>query len=93
MNEEGITEDEYSRAREVWSTFNCHTFEDYHDFCMQTDVILSADVFENFRDVVMTNYGLDPAHYLTIPSLTWDACLKFTNVELELITDPEIFIL
>jgi hypothetical protein len=38
------------------------------------------------------NYCLDPAHYLTTPSLTWDVCLKFTKVELELITDPEIFL-
>jgi hypothetical protein len=54
--------------------------------------LLLADVFENFRDVSMTTYRLDPAHYLTTPSLTWDACLKYTNVELELITDPEIFL-
>ena len=59
---------------------------------MKTDVILLTDVFENFRDVSMTNYGLDPAHYLTTPSLTWDACLTLTNIELELITDPEIFL-
>jgi hypothetical protein len=54
--------------------------------------LLLADVFENFRDVSMTTYRLDPAHFLTTPSLTWDACLKYTNVELELITDPEIFL-
>jgi hypothetical protein len=51
-----------------------------------------ADAFENFRDVSMSTYGLDSAHYLTTPSLTWDACLKFTNVELQLLTDPEMFV-
>ena len=56
------------------------------------DVLLLADVFENFRDVAMTNYCLDPAHYLTTPSLTWDACLKIPKSNLELITDPEIFL-
>ena len=92
MNEEGITEEEYVRAQKVWTTFQCQTFKDYHDFYMKTDVILLADVFENFRDVSMTHYGLDPAHYLTTPSLTWDACLKYTKAELELITDPELFL-
>jgi hypothetical protein len=51
-----------------------------------------ADAFENFRDVSMSTYGLDPAHYLTTPSLTWDACLKFTNIELQLLIDPEMFV-
>ena len=49
MNQDGLTVEEYSRAREVWSAFNCHTFKDYHDFYMQTNVILLADVFENFE--------------------------------------------
>jgi hypothetical protein len=40
----------------------------------------------------MVNYCLDPTHYLTTPSLAQDACLKFTKVELDLITDPEIFL-
>jgi hypothetical protein len=59
---------------------------------LKTDALLLSDVFENFRDVSMVNYCLDPAHYLTTPSLTWDACLKCTKVELDLITDPEIFL-
>jgi hypothetical protein len=92
MNEECITDEEYARAQTVWTTFNCQNFKDYHDLYLKTDVLLLADVFENFRDVSITTYGLDPAHYLTTPSLTWDACLKYTNVELGLITEPEIFL-
>jgi hypothetical protein len=92
LNEEGISEEEYARAQTVWSTYRCRTFKDYHDLYLKMDVLLLADVFENFRDVAMANYCLDPAHYLTTPSLTWDACLKYTQVELELITDPEIFL-
>lgn len=91
LNEEGITDEEYVRAQEVWNSFDCHTFRDYHDIYLKTDVMLLADVFENFRSVSMANYGLDPAHYLTTPSLTWEACLKYTRVELELLTDPEMF--
>ncbi len=92
MNEEGITDDEYERARAVWTAFDCRTFQNYHDLYLKTDVVLLADVFENFRDLSMRTYGLDPAHYLTTPSLTWDACLKHTNVFLELITDPEMYL-
>ena len=90
LREEGISEDEYERALKVWETFGCRTFKDYHDFYLKTDVLLLADVFENFREMGMQYYGLDPAQYLTLPSYSWDACLKYTDVKLELITDPEI---
>jgi hypothetical protein len=58
----------------------CQTFANYHDLYLTTDTLLLSDVFENFRHVSMANYRLDPAHYLTTPSLTWDACLKYTNI-------------
>jgi hypothetical protein len=92
LEEEGITDEEYERAQNVWTAMDCKTFQNYHDLYLKTDVVLLADVFENFRDLSMRTYGLDPAHYLTTPSLTWDACLRHTNVDLELITDPEMFL-
>jgi hypothetical protein len=92
LDEEDITDEEYERAQNVWASIGCQNFKNYHDLYVTTDTLLLADVFENFRDVSMTNYRLDSAHYLTTPSLTWDACLKYTKVELELITDPEIFL-
>ena len=57
---------------------------------MKTDVALLADVFENFRNLCQEQYGLDPAHYLTSPGLSWDALLKKTEVELELLTDLDL---
>ena len=57
---------------------------------MKTDVTLLADVFENFRNLCMEQYGLDPAHYYTSPGLSWDALLKKTGFELELLTDLEM---
>jgi hypothetical protein len=59
---------------------------------LKTDVLLLADVFENFRKMGMTYYGLDPAQYLTLPSYCWDACLKYTGVKLEPITDVEMHV-
>ena len=63
---------------------------DYHDLYVKTDVALLADVFENFRNLCLNQYGLDPGHYLTSPGLSWDAPFKKTEVELELLTDLEM---
>ena len=53
-----------------------------------------ADVFENFRNACMKNYELDPAHFVSLPGLAWQACLKKkTNVELELITDYDMLLM
>lgn len=52
-------------------------------------MLLSADVFENFRDICMTTYHLDPAQYYTLPGFSFDCMLKFTKVQLELLTDFE----
>ena len=90
LNDEHITEDEYAHAKEVWKTFDCKTLGDYHDLYVKTDVALLADVFENFRKLCLQQYGLDPAHYFTSPGLSWDALLKKTGVELELLTDHEM---
>ena len=69
------------------------TFKDYHDLYNVSDVLLLADVFENFRDVCMKNYQLDPAWYYTAPGLAWDAALKKTGVELELLSDPDMLLM
>ena len=90
LSGEGITDEEYAHAQEVWATFGCQTLGNYHDLYVATDVFLLADVFENFRGVCQEKYGLDPAHYYTAPGLSWDALLKKTGVELELLTDLDM---
>ena len=90
LNKSHITDEDYKHARKVWSEFDCETMRDYHDLYLKSDVLLLADAFENFRDVCLTNYELDPAWYYTAPGLAWDAALKKTKVELELLTDREM---
>ena len=87
LNDEDITDADYKRALNVWNTFNCKTIRDYHDLYLKSDVLLLADVFENFRKTCLRHYNLDPAHYYTSPGLAWDACLKETGQELQLLHD------
>ena len=63
---------------------------DYHDIYLKGDVFLLADVFEKFRQMSITSYGLEPAHYYSLPGLSWDALLKHSGAELELITNIDI---
>ena len=69
------------------------TLQDYHDLYNEADVLLLADVFENFRDICIKNYKLDPAHYYTAPGVAWDAALKVTKVELELLSDIDMLLM
>ena len=68
-------------------------FKDYHKLYNKVDVLLLADVFENFRNICLENYELDPAHYYTAPGLAWDAALKVTGVNLELLSDIDMLLM
>ena len=89
----GITEKDYKHAWNVWNSFKMKTFKEYHELYNVTDVLLLADVFENFRDICLKIYGLDPVYYFTAPGLAWDACLKMTNIDLELLSDPNMLLM
>ena len=91
LNDSCISSEDYDHAKKVWIEFGCKTLRDYHNLYNKSDVLLLADVFENFRDVSIQNYGLDPAWYYTSPGLAWDSMLKMTKAKLELLSDYEIY--
>ena len=66
---------------------------EYRDLYVQTDTSLLADVFENFRNICLEKYQLDPSHFLSAPGLAWQACLKKTRVNLELLTDVDMLLM
>ena len=85
----GINNYNYNHVLNVWKTFKMKTLKEYHEVYNITDVLLLADVFENFRDICLKNYGLDPVYYYTAPGLAWDAMLKMTKINLELLSDVD----
>ena len=89
----GISKKNYKHVLNVWHTFKMKTLKEYHELYNIIDVLLLADVFENFRDLCLKIYGLDPVYYFTAPGLAWDACLKTTDINLELLNDPDMLLM
>ena len=90
LNNEHITDKDYQHAQNVWNTFKLQSMGEY-DLYLKSDILLLADVFENFRKTCIQYYKLDPCHYFTSPGLSWDAMLKMTDIKLELIVDIDMY--
>ena len=69
LNKEGVTDEDYAHAQKVWKEFNIKNLGEYHDLYVQSDTLLLADVFENFREKCLEIYELDPAGFLSAPGL------------------------
>ena len=90
---EDITKTGYAHANNVFKKFNINNLGEYHHLYVRSDTLLLADIFENFRQSCLKNYELDPSHFVSLPGLAWQACLKKTNVELELLTDYDMVLM
>ena len=92
LTEQHISDDDYARARKMFETMGCRTLEDYHNLYLKLDTLLLCDVFEQFRVLATNIYGIDPPNFYTLPSMSWSACLKKTRVNLDLLTDPAMYL-
>ena len=86
-----ISEQDYKDAKSVFKKY-CPTMKDYHDLYMKRDILLLADIFENFRRDAYKYFKLDPLNYITLASFAWDCVLKFTKVELDLLYDMNMYL-
>ena len=86
LNLKDITNKSYAHAQKVWEVFEIKNEGENHDLYVQSDTLWLAHMLENFRDKSIEIYELDPAYFVFAPGLAWKACLKKTEVELELLT-------
>ena len=93
LNLENITEEDCKHVDKVWDTFKIKNSGEYHDLYVQSDTLLLTDIFENFRSTFREIYQLDPAYFVSLPGLAWQACLKKNRVKLELLTDPDMLLM
>jgi hypothetical protein len=87
LSEETISKKDYNFAKKVWKKFNCQNLVDYAKIYCKIDTILLAEVFQKFREDMHKFSGLDPAHYISLPSYSYDSMLKMTNCEIHLPSD------
>ena len=93
LNLKDISDADYEHTQKVWEVFKIKNRGEYHDLYAQSDTLLLADVFENFRNMCLEIYELDPVYFVSAPGLAWQACLKKTEVKLELITDYDMLLM
>ena len=91
LREEEISDHDYRRALKVFTAMKCTSLLDYMELYVKTDALLLCDVFENFRQLCLDYYGLDCCHYMSLPGFSWDAMLKMTKVNIEYMTDIDMY--
>lgn len=86
-----IDQQDYQHSQRVWSHFKCKNLLDYMIIYLISDVILLADVFENYRSFFLAKFSLDCTKYLSLPGLSYDCMLKYTKIKLDFIYDLETY--
>ena len=90
LNMENIEGIDYRHGNNVFKIFKLKNPGEYHNLYVRSDTLLLADILENFRNKCLEVYELDPGHFLSLPGL---ACLKKTNVEIEILTDYDMLLM
>ena len=69
LNLEDISDEDYKHAQKVWNVFEIKNLGEYHDLYVQNDTLLLSDIFENFRNMCLSIYKLDPVYFVSAPGL------------------------
>ena len=93
LKQEKVSDEDFEHAQKVWKECKLKNMGDFHDLYLKTDVLLLADVMENFRKLCEKHYELDPAHFFTVHGMAWDAMLKMTGIKLELLEDVDMLLM
>jgi hypothetical protein len=93
LNECAVSDEDYKHASEVWDVFGIKTLGKYAYLYLKIDVLLLADIFENFRELCLLNYKLDSAYYFTSAGLALDAALRYTRARLVLLEDYDMHLM
>ncbi|WP_143457367.1 DNA polymerase, partial [Klebsiella pneumoniae] len=93
LNNLDISQKDYTHACKVWTEMGFKTLGEYSDFYVILDVTLLCDIMEEFRNTCKSAYGLDPLHSYTSPGLSWQAMMKETKCELQLLTDIDMVLM
>ena len=88
-----VSTSDLENANNVWRKFRWENIGDYHDIYLKSDVLLLADIFESFRNLFKEIFDLDPCHYYNSPNISWDAMLKTTGIELDLLSDIDMLLI
>ena len=90
---EDITDKDYTHAQKVFKELKLKNLGDYHDLYVQSNTLLLADVFENFRNKCIEIYELAPAYFLSSPVLAWKTSLQKAEVRLKLLNDIDMLLM
>lgn len=93
MEPEKMTDEDYNDFKKSWDVSKSKTLGDFTMFYVKGDTLQLVDVFENFIDVFMGLFGLDPSYYISAPHYFNDAMLKVTGAQIPLLTDPNMHLL
>ncbi len=92
LNFSMISEDDYQHAKNVYQAFKCENIREYLELYVLLDTCLLGDVITKFRDKIFNIYQLEACHFFSLPTLSFQAMLKLTEVEIELFIDPEMYL-
>jgi hypothetical protein len=93
LDKEHVDEKEYKNEQKIWKTFEIKNLLEFTELYNKIDLFLLSDIIENFRDISLKTYKLDPAWYFTTLGFAWNCMLKMTKQKLELLTDYDMILM